>query len=115
VAADFLKDFPTLENVLIESWEEGAGVGNPLTSALPPRKYGPPRPVAGRSIRCANSSCRRGGFDFLLDIAGMIHEKLTTKEFVRVCPGDEGTPKRPRSGRGCANILHYRLTLKQKP
>jgi len=38
VAADFLKDFPTLENVLIESWEEGTGVGNPLTSALPPKK-----------------------------------------------------------------------------
>ncbi len=112
MVADFLKSFPKLANVLIESWEEGRDVGNPYTSTLPPKEYGPPRSIAGRTIPCANRSCRRGGFNILQEISEMVYEGLTTKEFVKDCPGDEGTPK--RRGRDCLNTLHYRLILKYR-
>src|SRR5579863_4829611 len=112
MVADFLKPFPKLDNVLIESWEEGRDVGNPDTSTLPPKKYGPLRPINELTIPCANRICRRGGFNISQDISTMADEGLTTKEFVQVCPGDEGTPK--RRGRDCLNTLHYRLTLKYR-
>ena len=115
VAAEFLKAFPTLETVLIESWQEGAGVGNPYTSTLPSRTYGLPRPLASPIISCANRNCRSGGFDVFQDIAEMVHEKLTTKEFVKVCLGDERSPKGGKLGRDCINTLHYRLTLRYEP
>jgi hypothetical protein len=35
VAAEFLKAFPMLEDVLIESWQQGMGMGNPYTSTPP--------------------------------------------------------------------------------
>jgi len=115
VAAEFLKAFPTLETVLIESWQEGAGVGNPYTSALPSRTFGLPRPVTSPIISCANRNCRSGGFDIFQDISEMVHENLTTKEFVKVCPGDEGSPKGGKLGGDCVNTLHYRLTLRYEP
>jgi hypothetical protein len=115
MAAGFLKVFPTLDNVLIESWEEDNGVGKPYMSTLPPRTYGAPHPVRGRKIRCANPKCRRGGFDISQDISEMVYEKLTTREFVKDCLGDEGSPKGHKLGRDCTNTLHYRLTLKYKP
>ena len=65
VAAEFLKAFPMLEGVLIESWEEGMGTGNPYTSTLPSRAYGRPHSVTNRVIACANRSCKNGGFDIL--------------------------------------------------
>ena len=83
MAAEFLKAFPTLENVLIESWQEGTGVGNPYTSTLPSRTYGLPRPVTSPIISCANRHCRDGGFDIFQDISELVHEKLTTKEFLK--------------------------------
>lgn len=115
MGAAFLKAFSTLDSVLIESWEEGTGVVNPYTGALPPRTYGAPRPVRGRKIRCANPKCRRGGFDIFHNISEMVYEKLTTKEFIMLCSGDEGSPKGTRLGQNCLNTLHYRLTLKYKP
>jgi hypothetical protein len=114
VAAEFLNAFPTLENVLIESWQEGVGVGNPYTSTLPSRTYGLPRPVTSRVIPCANRNCRRGGFDMFQDISEMMREKLATKEFVKICLGDEGSSKAGKLGWNCVNTLHYRLTLKLK-
>ena len=75
MAAEFLKAFPSLETVLIESWQEGAGVGNPFTSTPPSRAYGLPRPVTSPIISCANRNCRSGGFDIFQDIAEMVHEK----------------------------------------
>jgi len=115
VAAEFLKAFPTLETVLIESWQEGAGVGNPYTSAPPSRAYGLPHPVTSPIISCANRNCRSGGFDIFQDIAEMVHEKLVTKKFVKVCLGDERSRKGGNLGRDCINTLHYCLTLKYKP
>jgi hypothetical protein len=115
VAAEYLKSFPILENVLIESWQEGAGVGNPYTSTPPSRTYGLPRPVTSPIISCANRSCKNGGFDIFQDISDMVREKLSTKEFVKVCLGDEGPPREGSLGRGCINTLHYRLTLKYEP
>jgi len=32
--------FPMLEDVFIESWQEGTGAGNPYTSMAPSRAYG---------------------------------------------------------------------------
>jgi hypothetical protein len=112
VAAEFLKAFPTLETVLIESWQEGAGVGNPYTSTLPSRTYGLPLPVTSPIISCANRHCRDGGFDIFQDISEMVHEKLTTKEFVKVCLGNERFPRGGKLGQNCINTLHYRLTLR---
>jgi hypothetical protein len=109
VAAEFLKAFPVLEDVLIESWQEGMGMGNPYTSTPPTRGYGRRYSVASRVIACANRSCKGGGFDILQDISKMVHERLTTMEFVQVCRGNEGSTE--RLGQGCINMLHYRLTL----
>lgn len=113
VAAEFLKGFPMLEDVLIESWQEGTGTGNPYTQTLPSRAYGRPHPVANRIIACANRNCKSGGFDILKDLSKMVHERLTMKEFVQVCSGSEGSTKVP--GRDCVNTLHYRLTLEYTP
>ena len=115
LAAEFLKAFPTLENVLIESWQEGTGVGNPYASALPSRTYGLPRAVTSPIISCANRHCRDGGFDVSQDISEMVDEKSTAKEFVKVCLSNEGFPKRGKPGRDCINTLHYRLTLRYEP
>jgi hypothetical protein len=109
VAVEFLKAFPMLEDVLIESCQEGVGMGNPYTNTLPSRAYGRPHSVANRVIACANRNCKSGGFDILQDISKMVHERLTTKEFVQVCCGKEG------SGRDCINTLQYRLTLDYAP
>ena len=108
MAAEFLKAFPMLEDVLIESWQEGMGMGNPYTNTLPSRAYGRSHSVANPIISCANRHCKDGGFDILQDISKMVHERLATKEFVQVCCGNEGSTK----GLGrCINTLHYRLTL----
>jgi hypothetical protein len=109
VAAEFLKAFPMLEDVLIESWQEGMGTSNPYTNTLPRRGYGRSHSVADRVIACANRNCKGGGFDILQDISKMVHERLTMKEFVQVCCGNEG------SGRDCVNTLRYRLTLEYTP
>src|SRR5262249_9367117 len=113
MAAAFLRAFPMLENVLIESWQEGEGVGNPYTSSLPSRAYGRPRSVTNPLIACANRNCKDGGFDILQDVSTMIHERLTAKEFVKICCGNESLPTGP--GRECGNRLHYRLTLEYAP
>jgi len=113
VAAEFLKAFPMLENVLIESWQEGMGSGNPYTSTLPSRAYGRPHSAANRVIACCNRSCKNGGFDILQDISKMVRERLTSREFVRVCCGKEGSTK--GLDRDCVNTLHYRLTLEYTP
>src|SRR5215472_2355529 len=88
------------------------GMGNPYTNTLPGRAYGRSHSVASRFIQCANRNCKDGGFDILQNISAMVHERLTTKEFVQVCRGNEGSPK----GLGrCVNTLHYRLTLEYTP
>ena len=102
-----------LEDVLIEYWQEGMGTGNPYTQTLPSRGYGRPRSVANQVIACANRKCKGGGFDILADISKMIHERLSTKEVVRVCSGNEDLPR--GLGQNCVNMLHYRLTLKYIP
>jgi len=109
VAAEFLKAFPMLEDVLIESWQEGMGMGNPYTSTPPTRGYGRPHSLASRAIACANRSCKCGGFDLLQNISKMVHERLSMMEFVQVCRGIEDSTE--RLGQGCVNMLHYRLTL----
>jgi len=111
--AEFLKAFPMLDDVLIESWQEGAGVGNPYTSTLPSRTYGLPHSVARRVIECANRSCKRGGFDIFQDISQMVNEKSIVKEFTGICCGDESSAE--GKGRDCVNMLHYRLTLEYGP
>src|SRR5690349_15351543 len=113
MSAEFLKAFPMLEDVLIESWQEGMVAGNPYTQTLPSRAYSLPRHVSTPIISCANRNCRDGGFDILRDISKMVEQRLTTKEFVQVCNGNEGNTRAP--GRNCVNTLHYRLTLEYTP
>ena len=109
MAAEFLKAFPMLEDVLIESWQEGIGMGNPYTSTPPTSAYGSLHSVANRMIECANRNCKGGGFDILQDISRMVFERLITKEFVQVCRNSRGSEEGPRQG--CPNLLYYRLTL----
>ena len=111
MAAEFLNAFPMLKDVFIEYWQEGMGTGNPYTQTLPSRAYGRSHSVSSRLIQCANRNCKDGGFDILRDISKMVHERLTTREFVQVCCGIE--PK--GLGRDCVNTLHYRLTLEYTP
>jgi hypothetical protein len=109
VAAEFLKAFPMLEDVLIESWQEGIGMGNPYTSTPPASAYGRQHSVANPVIACVNRNCKGGGFDILQSISRMVHEQLTTKEFVQICRNNVGSKEAP--GRSCANVIYYRLTL----
>ena len=113
MAAGFLKAFPMLEDVLIEYWQEGIGVGNPYISTPTTSGYGRPHSVTGPVISCANWSCKGGGFDILQDISRMVHERLTTKEFVQACRNSQSSNEGP--GRGCVNLLYYRLTLEYAP
>jgi len=115
LASEFLKTFPMLHDVLIESWQEGMGAGNPYTTTPPSTSYGLPHSAASRVIPCANRSCNGRGFDIFQDISEMVREKLHIKEFVQVCCGDEGSPKEAQRRRDCVNTLHYRLTLKYEP
>ena len=109
MAAEFLKAFPMLEEVLIQSWQEGIGMGNPYTSTPPTSAYGSQHSVTNPIIACANRNCKGGGFDILQDISRMVHERLTTKEFVQICRNNRASKEGP--GRGCDNLLYYRLTL----
>ena len=111
MAAEFLKAFPMLEDVLIESWQEGAGVGNPYSSTLPSRTYGLPHSAARRVIECANRSCKGGGFDILQDISSCavrgdrprrpdwrlqsLPVGCTMRTVVRVGDGNPGSDVRP--------------------
>ena len=113
MAAGFLKAFPMLEDVLIEYWQEGIGMGNPYTSMSTTSAYGRQHSVASPVISCANWNCRGGGFDTLQDISRMVQERLTTKEFVQACRNSQSSKEGP--GRGCINLLYYRLTLKYAP
>ena len=107
MAAGFLRLFPVLEDVLIEFWQEGIGVGNPYVRQTA-SGYGRLHSLTSPVISCANWNCRGGGFDILQDISRMVHERLTTKEFVQACRNSQGSKKEP----GCVNLLYYRLTLK---
>ena len=113
MSAEFLKAFAMLEDVLIESWQEGMGTGNPYTQTLPSRAYGRSHSAASHVIACANRHCQGGGFDILPDISKMVRGRLTAKEFVQVCCGHEDLPR--GLGQNCINMLHYRLTLEYTP
>lgn len=113
MAAGFLKLFPMLEDVLIEYWQEGIGMGNPYTSTPTTSAYGRQHSVTSPVISCTNWNCRGGGFDILQDISRMVHERLTTKEFVQACRNSQSSKQGP--GQGCINLLYYRLTLKYAP
>lgn len=113
MAAEFLKPFPMLEDVLIEFWQEGVGMGNPYTSTPATSAYGRQHSVANQVIQCSNPNCKGGGFDILRDVSGMVHERLTAKEFVQVCRNSQGSME--GRGRSCANLLYYRLVLEYTP
>src|SRR5437899_4839937 len=104
-----------LHDVLIESWQEGMGAGNPYTTTPPGRSYGLPHSAATRVIPCANRSCNGRGFDIFQDISEMVREKLHIKEFVQVCSPPDPSPPPPPPPPPPPNTLHYRLTLKYEP
>jgi hypothetical protein len=108
----FEKAFPTVESVTIASYEIGEGVysfGDEQRNT-----FGRPQPLEAGLIRCSNPPCRRGGYEVEHSLQEMVLEKLTEKEFSKVCPGDEGSPKGRRRGNRCMNVLRYRLTVKYK-
>ena len=109
----FERAFPTLETVTIASYETGKGV---RTFGLEPRKtYAVARPLRGGLVPCSNPRCYGGGYEVDHILSEMVSERLTEKEYVQDCPGEERSPKRRRTGMPCFNALHYRLTVKYKP
>jgi hypothetical protein len=104
--------FPTIESATISSYEIGQGV---YEFRDEPPTFGRGVPFSSGLIECSNRHCRRGGFEVDDGLYRMVGEKLTEKEFVSRCPGDEGSPKGRVRGRRCLNVLHYRLTVKYKP
>lgn len=116
----FEEAFPTLQDVTVECYEVGKGdnvqyvMGRDAPASY---TYGPPRSFrsSGGLLRCSNPLCNRGGYEIDLDFHDMVQRKLIQKEFIRGCPGDEGSPKGRRPGRRCLNALHYRITLHYKP
>jgi hypothetical protein len=108
----FEEAFPTVEGATIASYEVGEGV---YTSEVPRNAFGTPLPFGSGLIPCSNPYCRRGGYEVDASLDEMRRDKVTEKEFVKHCPGDEGMPRARKTGRRCMNVLHYRLTVKYKP
>lgn len=106
--------FPELEAALMEYYETGEGVyerwrGNPPTT------YTKPHQVTEMLMACSNPRCERGGYEIDREIHMMIlGGKMTHRQLVTYCPGDEGSPKGRKKGNPCENALHVRLTLKYK-
>lgn len=114
----FDEALPNLEDAVVEYYETGKLGPYGFDPLVGPRDgYGTPLSVrsTGGLIRCSNPFCRRGGFEIDFDVHDMLSRKLVRKEFVKKCPGDEGSPKGRRIGRTCMNALHYRITLRYKP
>jgi len=108
----FEKAFPALIDACIESFETGCGLPMRAFSAAYELRV---KLRSGGLISCSNPLCYRGGFEVDLDIHTTLARKLVTAEFMRACPGDEGSPEGRREGRRCVNILHYRITLEYRP
>lgn len=107
----FDRAFPTVESVTIASYEIGEGV---YSFEAPRTSFGSDQPLSGGLIPCSNPDCRRGGYEVDHSLYDMVRENLTEKEFSKVCPGDEGSPKGKRRGKRCMNVLRYRLRVKYK-
>lgn len=101
--------FPDLEDAVVEYYETDLGRPSPSTYN---RRHS--LKLLGGLIRCGNSLCHRGGYEVDWDVHDMRREGAAQKEFVKRCPGDEGSPKGRRHGRDCLRSLHYRITLKYK-
>ena len=106
LTANFQQAYPTLESALIEFVE--TDFGHLLRSGV----WDFAR--QGGLMACANSSCRRGGYEFDFIVSGMVRENLTEKKIDMMCPGDEGSPKGRRKGQTCDHMLEGTIKLRYK-
>lgn len=109
----FDKAFPELEEALIQYYEIGDGIET-MRGFPPPGTYTNPHQVKEPRMRCSNNRCKRGGYDIEQEIRNMIYSRVTEREFILHCEGDEGSPKGRKKGQPCMNMLHVRLKLKYK-
>jgi hypothetical protein len=113
-SSSYQEAYPEVESVTIESYEVGEGVYTNPHDGKPRETFGAASPLTDGFVRCSHPRCRRGGFKVEWDVADMVGQKLTEKEFTKKCQGDDGSPKGRRPGLSCWNRLHYRLTIKYK-
>jgi hypothetical protein len=105
----FENAFPTLEDAVIEYAE-----GDILRQGKELNRVASMKRVGGQ-LRCSNSSCYRGGYEFDFDAHDMVRNKLVSRRLRKTCQGDEGTPKGRKQGRQCLNSIDARLRLVYKP
>jgi hypothetical protein len=109
----FDKAFPDLAEALIQYYEIGDGIEG-SRGFPPPGTYTNPHQVTEPRMRCSNKRCKRGGYDIEQEIRNMTYGKVTDREFILRCEGDEGSPGGRKKGNSCMNMLHVRLKLKYK-
>jgi hypothetical protein len=68
----------------------------------------------GPRLACGNPRCNRGGYDFALQLAEMVRQRLTSEDVDMSCRGDEGSPKGRNKGQNCLMSIQGEITIKYK-
>ena len=104
----FDKAFPTLKDAAVEYTEWDGGVKQ-RSGKFYIRWQ-------GGLMACSNPRCRRGGYEFDMEIHSMVREKANELKIRLCCPGDEGSPKGRRRGQSCTVSVEatIRLTYKEE-
>jgi hypothetical protein len=93
----FQEAFSDLEEALIQYYEIGDGIET-IRGFPPSGTYTNPHQVKQPRMRCSNNRCKRGGYDIEQEIRNMTYGKVTEREFILHCEGDEGSPKGRKKG-----------------
>ncbi len=68
----------------------------------------------GGQMRCPNSRCERGGFEFDDLVSDMVSKRETGRDFELHCHGDEGSPTGRRKGNACEMSVKGHIEVKYK-
>ena len=100
----FESAYPQLEDAIIRFTESEFG-NNPKPGVWSLRSN-------GGQMRYSNPRCNRGGFEFDREVDLMLYAGVSERELRLNCPGDEGSPKGRKIGRGCLHSIKGTITLK---